>query len=347
MKKFIGITLTALLVTVFAVGCGSSETSSSKNDNAAGQTAEEAGEEAAKDTAEETAQGAEWPRTYVDALGNEVVLEKQPERAVSLMHVMYPDYMYALGIEPIGSAAADNFVNQYSIFKKYTDKQKVANVGEVTAPNLEAILALEPDVIFAYPGQEEMYDELNKIAPTIVMDNTKVNLDWKYGLEEFAKILGKEDKVQAVIAETEAAMAEGTAQLEEFRSKGESVLFLAITEKNIWPYTVEQLQSVYNEESGLGLKAPEGYEELTDSSTALSLEAIMEYNPDHIFLMTNYGDDVAEAYVEELNSNSVWTAISAVQNGNVYLTDRSIFAFNAPIATQYGVGFVVEKLAKK
>lgn len=331
MKRFISLTISILILTMLIAGCTQAPTDSSTANGS-------------KEQSPSVANETEWPITYTDSLGNEVTIEKQPERVVSLFHAMYPDYLYSLGVYPVGVAASDNLLSQWGAYKSFTSGHPVVDIGAPNAPNLEKILELEPDIIIGYASHAELYNELAQIAPTIILDYGKINEDWTYGVKEFAAILGKQDQADEVVKATEQAVAEAANQLQDFRDKEETVMFISMTEKDIWPYTVEQLQTIYSAESGLGLKAPEGYEQVTDRSTAISLEALVQYNPDHIFLMTDYGDETAQIWLEELKSNSVWNAISAIKNGNLYLTDRSIFAFNAPIATQYGVSFVVDHL---
>lgn len=328
MKKKVGLLLAIIMVMSLFTACKQTD-----GLDAAGNP-----------TGSEVHSDSEWPRSYVDALGNEVTLEEPPQRVVSTFHAMYHDYMLALDVYPVGVAAADTFLTKWDAFDAYLNGHEVADVGATTAINLEMLLELEPDLIIGLTSQEDQYEAFSKIAPTILLDNEAINLDWKYGLEEFGKIFGKEDAVKNVILETETAVTDAADKLTDFRSRGESVIFVAMSGKTIWPYMVEQLETVYSED-GLNLLPPKGYEQWTDRSASMSLEALAEYNPDHIFLMINHGDDEAQAYMEELKSSSVWSAVSAVENGHVYFTDRSIFAFNAPISTQYGADFVAEQLS--
>ncbi len=349
MKKLIGLIVSLMLLTGFLAGCAKAPAQNSSTGMPEGTPAttetSKPEDTPAKTEVSGGAVETAWPRTYVDSLGNEVILEKQPERVVSIFHGMYHDYMYALGIYPVGVAGADTFLAKWSAFDQFLGGHPVVDVGSTGAANLELLLELEPDVIIGMTTDEGSYEELSKIAPTILLDYGQLNADWKHALGEFAEIFGKEDMVDAVISETEGAVAKAADELDDFRSKGGSVIFLGINEKDIWPYIVDQLQTVYSEE-GLSLSPPAGFEQWTDRSVALSLEALAEYDPDHIFLLLNHGDETAEAYLEELEGNAVWNTISAVKNGNIYVTDRSIFAFNAPISTQYGADFLVDKLAK-
>lgn len=330
MKRFMGLIVSLAILTGLLAGCAKPST-----------------ENPSVNESTPSASETSFPNTYVDSLGHEVVLERQPERVVSVFHAMYPDYLYVFGVSPVGVASADTLLNQWAAYRDYTSNQSIVDVGSPTAPNLEKILELEPDLILAAPLHEDIYAELSKIAPTVVLDYNQINSDWKYGVAEFSKLLGKEAEADTAIAKVETAISDAAKKLQDFRSKEETVIFISINDKTIWPYSVSQLQVVYDEKSGLGLTAPEAYPVVTNRSDPISLETLAECNPDHIFLLTDYGDETAKQRLEELNQNSVWTSISAIQNGTIYQTDRSIFAFNSPIATQYGVDFVVNSLEKE
>lgn len=169
MKKKVGLLLAIIMVMSLFTACGQTD-----GLDAAGNP-----------TGSEVHSDSEWPHSYVDALGNEVTLEEPPQRVVSTFHAMYHDYMLALDVYPVGVAAADTFLTKWDAFDAYLNGHEVADVGATTAINLEMLLELEPDLIIGLTSQEDQYEAFSKIAPTILLDNEAINLDWKYGLEEF------------------------------------------------------------------------------------------------------------------------------------------------------------------
>ena len=90
----------------------------------------------------------------------------------SLHHVitLRPDHFansFALGIEPIASVFAEGFPFPEDI------KNEVGNiesVGGYSTPNLEKILQLKPDLIISNSRLEGIYEDLSRIAPTVVID---------------------------------------------------------------------------------------------------------------------------------------------------------------------------------
>lgn len=64
-------------------------------------------------------------------------------------------------------------------------------VGTIEEPNLEAIAALEPDlVISSKVRHEQIYDELSAIAPTVFAENAGAT--WKENVLLYGEAVGRE-----------------------------------------------------------------------------------------------------------------------------------------------------------
>ena len=60
--------------------------------------------------------------------------------------------------------------------------------------NIEAVAAAKPDLILVNNRQEKIYDQLSKIAPTVML---KTPLDqWRPKFEEVGQIFGKEKETK-------------------------------------------------------------------------------------------------------------------------------------------------------
>ncbi|CZF82939.1 putative ABC transporter solute-binding protein YclQ precursor [Grimontia celer] len=110
------------------------------------------------------------------------------------------DAVNALGINPVAVSKTLPQVPAY--LEKYKD-DKYANVGSLFEPNFEEIYNQNPDIIIVGPRSSTSYDELSKIAPTVVFaaDNSKGY--WKATQEQWrnlGKVFGKEALVEEKIA---------------------------------------------------------------------------------------------------------------------------------------------------
>jgi iron complex transport system substrate-binding protein len=317
--------LVALLAAGMLTGCAApSEQEPQKQTADEGQAADQATagtSTAARGTADEqTQEGAEegaaaWPRTYVDGLDREVVIEARPERIVAL-HFGYSEYLLALDITPVGVASLAK-AQTFKTLEPYSAELATAvDVGEVTAPDLERILALEPDLIIASPGvHDDSVEALSEIAPTVFKKNYTV---WNETLDDYAQMLGRESEAENYTESTQAILDTVRADLAHLSDK--TFLFLRPMGKSVfyiaeWPgYSYH-----YDSEKGFGLLAPEG---LPQGGEQITLEALAALDPDYLFLQDSSEND--QQALTDLESSSVWASIAAVQQGHVGELDLSV-----------------------
>ena len=79
-------------------------------------------------------------RLVIDGLGRQVVLSRSIERAVSLAPSL-TEMIFAIG-------AGDRLVGVTTYCNYPAEATKIAKVGDTQTPNVEAIVALKPDVVF-------------------------------------------------------------------------------------------------------------------------------------------------------------------------------------------------------
>ncbi len=333
MKKFIGlIVATAILIGLLA-GCamGPDETGDIPvSENTAPET-----ETNAEDENTEEAKETEWPRTYVDTLGREVVIDQKPEKPVMIFFRNY-EHLFVLDEPPVAGTEVVDVYKGWEAFKPYAQTHEVIDLGSMSAVNIEKLLEVEPDLILVYSGTyEKIGEQLEKIAPTIAVNN--YGDDWQTPLVEYGKIFGKEDKAQEEIDKLKDQLQEGAEKLASYSDK--TFAFLSMDSSK--EFVVYVLDFVYNKEAGLGLNAPGDY--LDMGRTTISLEGISEFNPDYLFIYNNALNDTDESYIEELRSNSVWNSLEAVKNNNVHLIDRSAFS-GGPLSIRYGIDAISEAL---
>lgn len=313
MKRWMGLLLSLALMAVPLAGyAGAPAGSEGTNTSASTQ-------EGAPDTSLEQAEG--WPRTITDATGNEIVLEKQPER-VSLLHIVYMEYFLLLDSPPTASAIGNALgqteeLEASELFGPYLKDIDMMVLGSARDLNLEAVLASEPDVLVTFynPAGLNNDDQLAAIAPVIQINYSD---SWQDKLRLCARVLGKEAQAEVLIAELENTFADTKQALAPyadrsfglFRTDGKS--FIA------------QGGALYYEI--FGLTKPAGF---TDTAETLSLEAVADMNPYYLAFQHNY--DVSKALVDGLESSSVWQSLDAVKNGRIYYFDENMNSFG-PLA---------------
>jgi iron complex transport system substrate-binding protein len=297
-------TLLLSLLLLLTVACGAGPAASGPADERIPATPEEASAQPAE-RARATAQAA-GTRVVEHAMGSTDV-PANPQRVV-VLDTGELDSALALGVMPVGAVSA--FPD--GRLPGYLDGMTggITVVGTIAEPNLEAILALEPDLILSSKlRHEEIYDELSAIAPTVFAET--VGVVWKDNLRLNAQALGKEAEAEALFEAYEARLAELREALGQDLPAVSVVRFLPgevrIYRKASFIGTVLQ---------DAGLPRPE-VQDVEDFALYLSdMEGIPQMDGDVIFV-TTYGEESEMAKADYLAS-PLWQQLEAVQEGAVY-----------------------------
>ena len=127
----------------------------------------------------------------LDTRFGELRLDGEPVRVVTLYEGAL-DTSIAVGVTPLGAVATRGGEGVAGYLQ---DKAgEVAIVGTARETNLEAVIALQPDLILASSSlPEEQYRLLSAVAPTLVPDIDMFEEGaWKEEARLFAKALDKE-----------------------------------------------------------------------------------------------------------------------------------------------------------
>ena len=139
---------------------------------------------------------AQETRTLTDGTGTEVAVPTDPQRVVALHDTSLTVALLELGIVPVGSHGrvvedAEPYIRSGKLITGYDfDNSDIAFVGGLPA-DVEAVAALEPDLILTTDWQTADVDQLRAIAPTYVFDISTTDDFEVY--ETIAEVTGKTD----------------------------------------------------------------------------------------------------------------------------------------------------------
>ncbi len=157
-----------------------------------------------------------FPATITDLYGD-VTLERPPERVVVLTDEL-AEIVVALGVRPVG-VSSTRF--EFALGGKAVDAGHLApGLDEATfvggsEPNLEAITALEPDLIVAYDESETFRSQLLAVAPTLTFSLDRAG-DWREVMQTLARATGRVGAFDAYMAAFDrqvAALRRGVAEV--------------------------------------------------------------------------------------------------------------------------------------
>lgn len=170
----------------------------------------------AADTSRANSAGATFPVTIRHEDG-ETTFTEPVARIVTLSEEMM-ELPIALGIYPVGTASERTPNAEHGKPFTYSYAEAVSQsamtyVGLESAPSLEAIALLQPDLIITPNGYgKERYAQLTQIAPTLTFDGAD-RLYWQTALPIVAQLIGKEAAAQPVIAAFDAELSAARSQL--------------------------------------------------------------------------------------------------------------------------------------
>ena len=156
----------------------------------------------------------------------ELRFEEPPQRVVALNWWLV-EHLLALGVVPVGVADAEGY-------RQWVDQptlpDTVKSVGARQSPNLEAIRSLEPDLILVTGHMAAAVPALETIAPTLAQTTYEADSNpWDKAREHLltlGRILGREERAQAVIAEAEQELAAIRQQLASAGLDGQTVFLV-------------------------------------------------------------------------------------------------------------------------
>ncbi|CAN5498981.1 hypothetical protein BH23CHL2_BH23CHL2_27340 [soil metagenome] len=253
-------------------------------------------------------------RTVEHAMGTTEV-PANPERVV-VLDMGEMDMALALGVQPVGAA----LYTPEQDFADYLqgDIGEYTRVGTVGEPDLEAILALDPDLIISNKLRHEVvYDELSKIAPTVFAES--LGADWKATFETVARALGKEDEHQQV-------MDEYWGRIEAFQdAMGGDLDRMQVSIVRSFPdhirlYMKDSFIGRIVEDTGLQRPPSQDKEIFMEE---ISAEHIRDLAADVIFLL--YWNPSQGEQLSTLIDNPLWTQLAAVEAAQVFEMDDEVW----------------------
>ncbi|MFE6964768.1 siderophore ABC transporter substrate-binding protein [Agromyces sp. NPDC057679] len=265
--------------------------------------------------------------TIVDNHG-EVEVPVNPERVVALDNHVFE----TLSAWDIPLAAAPKQIMGTDIWPEYTGDEAVLDVGAHFEPNLESIVAAQPDLVIGGYRFAESYDQIVKQNPDAAVieiaprDGEDPNAELTREIEILGQIFDREDEAAELIAAFDEATAaakdayDGTSTVATLLTSGGEISYIA-------PVTGRSLGALYPT-AGL-TPAIEQAAEDTSHGDDISVEAIAAASPDWIIVMDREGAMTdAEGYVpakELIEGSEALANVTAVKEGQVVYVDPAFY----------------------
>ena len=253
-------------------------------------------------------------RSIIDFAGQEIEISRLPRRIVCLSTAGL-DILCELGIHPVGYLSP----RVASRPEFYGDRaQDFTPLGSWMFPNCKAIKKLQPDLILGWIFPHRFYlGKLNKIAPTYLMGGNGHKASFRR-LRDIARLTGKVSQGEMAIACLKQKLAQYYALIPQHKYK--TVLFMGGSTLNyhsrrfIIETDVGTMGSIVTQFAHYPWFEPPHNRE--PGLINISLQKILEVNPDLIFIQTYPPAQISLS--EQLQGDRLWQQLKAVQCQNIY-----------------------------
>ncbi|MFD7578611.1 ABC transporter substrate-binding protein [Kitasatospora sp. NPDC059817] len=276
------------------------------------------------------------PRTVRHARGESTV----PARATRVVALDTDalDSVVTLGLTPVGATT----VTEGAPFPAYLPAERLAAtkaVGAIGQPNLEAIAALRPDLILSNQVRDDKrYDELAKIAPTVLSKTTGPT--WKENVRLHAEAMGRQAEAEAADAAYRTKARDLVTALggpaKAAATRVEMARFLAGAPTRLY-LNGTFVGSLFKD---LGLGRPANQDK-PGFSVEISPEQVDQAAADVIFYSV-YGD-AAKSDQGRITDGALWKNLDAVRTGRVFRVDDNLWMLGIGYT---GAGLILDQIRK-
>ncbi|MBR8230576.1 iron-siderophore ABC transporter substrate-binding protein [Burkholderia vietnamiensis] len=278
--------------------------------------------------------------------GNPVVSQASATMPLRAQRVVALDFMFAesaiaLDIVPVGMADTAF----YPGWLGYASDRlaHVTDVGSRQEPGLEAIAAVQPDLILGVGFRHApIFDALDRIAPTILFQFSPnvsergvprslpiTQFDWMREIfRTIGAVTGRGARAQAVAAQLDAGIARNAARVAAAGRGGERIALLQDLglPDRYWAYTGNSTSAGLARAMGL---APWPNTPTREGTLYVTSADLLKQRDLAVLFVTASGPDVPLA--AKLDS-PVWRFVPALREHRIALVERNIWGFGGPMS---------------
>lgn len=338
--------MAVFLLLFMMAGCGNAnQDTGSANSAGKGTSAVNSAEQKGANAKVDVGRGLEIKH----ALGT-ANIDGTPTRIVALEYT-YVEDLLALGIQPVGVADVKGYQTWVNTTPGLDDS--VQDVGTRQEPNLEAIMALEPDLILTSDFRsKEIYDKLEGIAPTLAFSpyqEESAGVDqYQEMIDTFntiAQVVGKQEEAKQVLADLDKTYQEAADKIKAAgKENAEVTLVQAFSNQNspvFRIFTDNSMAVQILNKIGLqnAFKDPAvevyGYAEK-------SVEAFPAVQNSDFLYIVQQDDNVFETHLKE---NQVWKNLNFVKENRTYALGGDLWVFGGVLSAKTLVDRAVSVIA--
>jgi iron complex transport system substrate-binding protein len=247
-------------------------------------------------------------REVVDDLGRKIKVPAKIERAVSLAPSL-TENIFAVG-------AGDKLVGVTTYCNYPPEAQKIQKIGDTINPNMEAIIALQPQIVFVSTASqiESFTKTLEDRGIAVFVTNPKDLQGVLANLKQFGDLLGANGKAETLASDLQKRIA---AVEQKTQGKTPVKVFVQMSKEPFFTIGKESfLTEIIRRAGGVSLTA-----DVATAYPKFSKETALALQPEAIILSESN---------DNLEPNEVFKDSPAVKNGRVYKINADLLSRPSP-----------------
>lgn len=259
--------------------------------------------------------------TFIDDLGREVTVRKQPQKVAALLGSFADIWCSAGGTL---CACADDAWTDFGL-----ESDTAVNLGGAHSPSLELLLSAEPDFVLASASTAanvEMKEVLESLSVPVAYFDVDCFQDYLHMLDICTDITGRKDLYKTNGTDIELRIEKIKSDLADKNIPEEHRTVLLLRASSGFVKAKGSSGTVLGE-----LLKDIGCINIADSDTSLlenlSAESVIRRNPYRIFVVT-MGDDTQAAIdnlSKMLKENPAWGKLEAVEENRLHIMEKQLF----------------------
>ena len=244
-----------------------------------------------------------FPLTIEDSNGNEVVFERPPERIVAYDSAVV-EILFAIG-------EGERIIATHDFVSYPPEAEDIPRIGDAFNVNVEAVVALEPDLVFLF-------------APTFLeeLEGAGLNVLYLESLEDdFTRVADNIRLWGRIVGNREGAEAAAT----EFESRVQRVIeTMSRTDEG---------PSVFQDVGGLWTPGPDTlighvFEVLKMRNIAHDISGYAQLSPE--IIVERDPDVIISSFADDMVGNPAFADVTGVKNGRIFTPSSDALSIAGP-----------------
>jgi iron complex transport system substrate-binding protein len=245
-----------------------------------------------------------------DETGRRVAIPFSVQHIVTLAPDL-TETVYALGLE-------DKLAGDTSFCDTPPAAKLKSHVGSPQTPNLEAIVALHPDLVLATTSinRPETVDALLRLGIAVYTSDPHTVRGMLQSIARMADLMGASEQGTALVTQLQARLDSVHARIAELPLV--HVLFVVWEDPLI---TIGQSTFIAD---ALRWAGAESVIVANQNWPQVSMEEIVRLQPDYILFTENHSESNDDQELSRLRTRPAWKALKAIQTGHIVKVDDEI-----------------------